>query len=93
MDRNNVVIAGDREQEFQRLDASELESTPERFIQVVEQKETGLADCEYHPCSGAIQRNDYCEELDSGNLSDYAGRAGAVALFLLFYSNPSHPAG
>lgn len=41
VDRNNVVIAGDREQEFQRLDASELESTPERFIQVVEQKETG----------------------------------------------------
>ena len=41
VDRNNVVIAGDREQEFQRLDASDLESTPERFIQVVEQKETG----------------------------------------------------
>lgn len=41
VDRNNVVIAGDGDQEFQRLDEDKLESTPEQFIQVVDQKETG----------------------------------------------------
>lgn len=41
VDRNNVVIAGDGDQEFQRLDEDKLESMPEQFIQVVDQKETG----------------------------------------------------
>lgn len=41
VDRNNVVIAGDGDQEFQRLEEETLESTPEQFIQVVDQKETG----------------------------------------------------
>lgn len=41
IDRNNVVIAGDGEQEFRHLEEENLESTQDRFIQAVDQKETG----------------------------------------------------
>ncbi|HJC23504.1 MAG TPA: histidine kinase [Candidatus Eisenbergiella merdavium] len=40
-DRNNVVIAGDEDQELKRLSEEDLRNTPKRYVQIIPQKETG----------------------------------------------------
>ncbi|MDO4294259.1 MAG: histidine kinase [Eubacteriales bacterium] len=41
LDSRNVVIAGEREQEFMKLDQSHISSTRDSLVQTVEQRETG----------------------------------------------------
>lgn len=41
LDKSNVVIAADTDQEFKRILEEELNSTSEQFVQMVQQEETG----------------------------------------------------